>query len=50
MRTLGTFLIETLWLAGAALFAYYFLYTFLGIEAVAAATTYGIKKVEETWQ
>ena len=50
MRTLFNLLVELLWLAGAAAFAWYFLWAFLAIEAVAAATTFALWKVEQTWQ
>ena len=50
MRTLLQLFIELLWLAGAALVAWYFLWTFLTIEVLAAGTTFALWKVERTWQ
>jgi len=50
VRTLSTLLAELLWLAGAAVFAWFFLFTFLGIEGVAAVVTLALRKVERSWQ
>lgn len=50
MRYLGRLLTELTWLAGAVVFAWFFLATFLSIEAVAAATTLALRKVEQSWQ
>lgn len=50
MRALFTLLTELFWLAGAALFAWFFLFTFLGIEGVAAVVTLALYKVERSWQ
>lgn len=50
MRVFLSLLNELLWLAGALVFAWYFLGTFLGIEVVAAATTLVLRKMELRWQ
>ena len=50
MKNFVTFLADLLWLAGAALFACYFLKTFLAIELVAGGATYALWRVEKGWQ
>lgn len=50
MRTVANFIIELLWLAGAALLAWYFLWSFIGVQTVAAAVTLALRAVERRWQ
>ena len=50
MKNFVTFFADLLWLAAAAAFAYYFLWTFLAIEGVAAVATLILRKVERGWQ
>ena len=50
MRTLANLLIDLLWLTGAAIFAWYFLFSFVGIQAVSAAVTLALRQVERKWQ
>ena len=50
MRTIANLFIDLIWLAGAAIFAWYFLYGFVGIQAVSAAVTLALRQVERKWQ
>jgi len=50
MRTFADLFIDLLWLTGAAIFAWYFLYSFVGIQAVSAAVTLALRQVERKWQ
>jgi hypothetical protein len=50
MRTIANLFIDLIWLAGAVLFAWYFLFSFVGIQAVSAAVTLALRQVERKWQ
>ena len=49
MRAPLYFLLDLLWLAGAAACAVFFLKTFLAIEAVSALATFALWRVERMW-
>ena len=50
MKTFGNFLVDLLLFAGLAVFAFYFLWTFLAVETAAAAVTLALRMVERRWQ
>jgi hypothetical protein len=50
VKHLPAILIELAWLGAATLFAWYFLWTFIGIEAVAGVVTLILREVERKWK
>ena len=50
MNRLPALLFDLFWLGAAAVLAWYFLWTFLGIEVVAGVVSLTLRKVERGWQ